>query len=102
MALKVQQLADSLGFTGDLKGLASVVASVKASQSSSGNVQTLSSTVRIALVSEVETLSKDILARVAAAMQKQVTRDVAPIWNVNATVETFPTPESVPGGYGQS
>ncbi len=74
-----------------------MVASVKASQPSSG--KTLSSTVHIALVSEVETLSKDVLAPVAAALQKQVTRDVGPIWNVNATVETFPKLESVPGDY---
>jgi hypothetical protein len=36
---------------------------------------------------------------VAAALQKQVLRDFAPVWGVSATVDYFPTPESVPLGY---
>lgn len=39
------------------------------------------------------------LARVSAAIQKQVTRDLAPIWHVSATVDPFPSLEDVPAGY---
>jgi hypothetical protein len=36
---------------------------------------------------------------VSAALQKQATRDLAPIWQVRATVDSFPTLEDVPIGY---
>ena len=39
------------------------------------------------------------VAIVAAAIQKQVTRDFGPIWNVAATVSYFPTHDAVPLGY---
>jgi len=39
------------------------------------------------------------LARVSAALQRQVTRDLAPIWHVSATVDPFPSLEDVPAGY---
>jgi hypothetical protein len=39
------------------------------------------------------------LAKVAAALQKQATRDLAPIWNIQAAVSAFATLEDVPLGY---
>lgn len=39
------------------------------------------------------------LARVSAALQKQVTRDLGPVWHVSATVDPFPSLEDVPAGY---
>jgi len=39
------------------------------------------------------------VARVAAAIQRQVTRDFAPAWGVHATVDVFPRLESVPADY---
>ncbi|HSY22352.1 MAG TPA: hypothetical protein VK841_09570 [Polyangiaceae bacterium] len=39
------------------------------------------------------------LARVSAGLQKQVTRDLGPIWEVSATVDPFPSLEDVPAGY---
>jgi hypothetical protein len=38
-------------------------------------------------------------AKVAAALQKQVMRDVAPIWGLQATVDSFATLEDMPLGY---
>lgn len=53
----------------------------------------------IALVSDTRSVSASSLARAAAAFQKQVTRDLGPIWNVLATVDAFPMLEDVPVGY---
>ena len=39
------------------------------------------------------------IQRIAAALQKQVTRDFSPIWEVNATVDGFAKLEEVPLGY---
>lgn len=41
----------------------------------------------------------DELSVVAAALQQQITRDVGPIWNLDATVDAFPTLDEVPLGY---
>src|SRR4051812_7111047 len=54
---------------------------------------------QVALVSEVESVSPDWLTRVAGALQKQVTRDFGPIWNVQGTVDAFASLEDVPLGY---
>jgi hypothetical protein len=56
-------------------------------------------TQNLALVSEVEDHDPADLARVAAALQRQVERDFGPIWNLRATVDAFPTLEDVPLGY---
>jgi hypothetical protein len=53
----------------------------------------------VALVSETADLPKDDLYDVAAALQKQVTRDFGPIWNIRATVDPFASLERVPEGY---
>ncbi|WP_328929450.1 hypothetical protein OG429_36035 [Streptomyces sp. NBC_00190] len=57
--------------------------------------------VQLALVSETQTnqISPSQLTRVAAALQKQATRDFGPIWDVNATVDAFDRLEDVPVGY---
>jgi hypothetical protein len=56
-------------------------------------------TDHVALVS----LSSDVpdreVMRVAAALQKQVTRDFAPIWGVQATIDPFADLHSVPSDY---
>jgi hypothetical protein len=54
----------------------------------------------VALVSEVGAeISASELARVTAALQKQVIRDMLPIWHVVATVNHFPSLDDVPIGY---
>ncbi|WP_205512396.1 hypothetical protein [Rhodopseudomonas sp. BR0M22] len=53
----------------------------------------------LALVSESKLTSSGDLMRVAAALQKQASRDVAPIWNVSATIDAFEKLEDVPLGY---
>jgi hypothetical protein len=54
---------------------------------------------QVALVSEIDAVGLDELTRVSAALQKQVTRDLAPIWSVRATVDAFARLEDVPLGY---
>lgn len=44
-------------------------------------------------------ISPSELAHVAGALQKQVTRDVAPAWRLPATVVSQPDPSKVPHGY---
>jgi hypothetical protein len=56
-------------------------------------------TINLALVSEVEGHDPSDVARVAAALQRQATRDFGPIWDVRATVDAFPKLEDVPVGY---
>lgn len=53
----------------------------------------------LALVPESSQLTFNELARVAAALQKQVSRDLAPIWGINATVSAFANLDDVPIDY---
>jgi hypothetical protein len=55
--------------------------------------------INLALVSEIEDHDPSDLSRVAAALQRQVTRDFAPVWDVSATLDAFPRLEDVPLGY---
>src|SRR3954468_21928486 len=55
--------------------------------------------INLALVSEVAGHAPADLARVAAALQRQATRDFGPIWQVKASVDAFPTLHAVPPGY---
>lgn len=55
--------------------------------------------VQVALVSQTDKTPPDEVCHVAAALQKQATRDLAPLWGVSATVDVFPTARSVPAGY---
>jgi hypothetical protein len=54
---------------------------------------------QLALVSKVSGISPSDLSRTGAALQKQASRDLAPIWEVQATVDVFPKLEDVPLGY---
>lgn len=56
-------------------------------------------TRRIALVSETDFIPFADLARVSAALQKQVTDDFGPVWNVQATVDPFARVTEIPLGY---
>ena len=54
---------------------------------------------QLALVSQSKQIPDGDLQKVSAALQKQVTRDLAPIWEVSATVDSFDKLEDVPAGY---
>jgi hypothetical protein len=56
-------------------------------------------TNHVALVSDTPSITFPDVANVSAAIQKQVTRDFGPIWEVNATVDAFPKLEAVPVDY---
>jgi hypothetical protein len=53
----------------------------------------------IGLVAETDQITHSELTRVAAALQKQVTRDFGPIWEVRADVSAFAKLEDVPTDY---
>lgn len=54
---------------------------------------------QVALVSESNSVPFSDLGSVSAALQKQAARDLAPIWEIQATVDAFATLEDVPPGY---
>jgi hypothetical protein len=54
---------------------------------------------QLALVSDTQNVSFSAVSRVGAALQKQATRDLAPIWQIKATVDSFAKLEEVPVGY---
>ena len=53
----------------------------------------------VALVSQSNSVTLASLVKVSAALQKQVTRDFAPLWSVNATVDAFEKLGDVPTDY---
>ena len=53
----------------------------------------------VAIVSLTREVQLPDLLQVAAAVQKQVTRDFTPLWGIAATVDAFPDLESVPSDY---
>ena len=55
--------------------------------------------LHIALVSITKEVTLAELAPVSAAIQKQISCDFGPIWNVEATVDAFDKLEDVPVGY---
>jgi hypothetical protein len=55
--------------------------------------------MQIALVSRTNALPADELMEVSAALQKQVARDVGPLWGIQATVDGFSRIEDVPSDY---
>lgn len=55
--------------------------------------------IHLALVVEAPQVSRRAVAEVAAALQRQLVRDVAPIWEVHATIDAFASIEHVPPGY---
>jgi hypothetical protein len=54
---------------------------------------------QIALLAKSKNVTVQELTRVSAALQRQVSRDLAPIWQVNATVDAFASEADVPHGY---
>jgi hypothetical protein len=54
---------------------------------------------QVALVSESKLVGMGDLLRVSAALQKQASRDLSPIWEISATVDACATLEDVPDGY---
>ncbi len=56
-------------------------------------------TPHVGLVSEESSVSPSELTRVAAALQKQASRDFGPLWNVEATVNAFTSLEDLPLDY---
>ena len=55
--------------------------------------------IHLALVVEAPQVSRRAVAEIAAALQRQLVRDVAPIWEVYATIDAFVSLEHVPPGY---
>jgi hypothetical protein len=53
----------------------------------------------IALVSETDSVGLAELTQVSAALQKQVTRDLGPAWDIQGTVDAFATLHDIPPGY---
>src|SRR6202162_5415536 len=56
-------------------------------------------TPHVALVPDSPSVTLGKVSQVAAAIQKQVTRDFAPVWGIHATVDAFAQLESVPVDY---
>jgi hypothetical protein len=56
-------------------------------------------TDNVALVSLTTEVSSKEVMRVAAAVQKQVTRDFTPLWGLRATVDAFADLDDVPSDY---
>jgi hypothetical protein len=54
---------------------------------------------QLALVSESKVVPHGDVLKVSAALQKQATRDLGPIWDIAATVDAFEKLEDVPVGY---
>lgn len=55
--------------------------------------------IHLALVVDAPQVSRRVAMEIAAALQRQLTRDVAPIWGVYATIDAFASLEHVPPGY---
>ena len=56
-------------------------------------------TTQLALVSDSPNISFQEVAKISAALQKQITRDYSPVWNIPATIDAFQTLDDVPTGY---
>ncbi|HKB90611.1 MAG TPA: hypothetical protein VKC60_08870, partial [Opitutaceae bacterium] len=53
----------------------------------------------LALVSETTNITASDLTTVAAALQKQATRDFGPLWDTQANISAFAKLEDVPTDY---
>jgi hypothetical protein len=58
-------------------------------------------TSNIGLVSQSKSVTLSQLSKAAAAIQKQITRDFRPLWQIDATVDAFDRLGDVPLGYWQ-
>lgn len=56
-------------------------------------------TRHIGLASQSSKVQTGDLMIVAAALQKQITRDLAPAWEISATVDAFKRPQDIPSDY---
>src|SRR5215471_14516070 len=54
---------------------------------------------QLGLVTESRKVPRADLMKVSAALQKQASRDLEPIWGVSSTVDPFDSLEDVPDGY---
>ena len=59
----------------------------------------MSLTAHVGIVSLTKDVSASDLSRISAAIQKQVTRDFGPLWEVDATVDSFAQLEDLPLDY---
>ena len=55
--------------------------------------------INLALVVEARRIAPAEVQEVAAALQLQISRDFAPIWEVDATIDGFTSLDRVPPGY---
>jgi hypothetical protein len=53
----------------------------------------------LALLSESKQVSSAEISQISAALQKQITRDFSPIWQIPATIDAFGKLEEVPSDY---
>jgi len=56
-------------------------------------------TIQLALVSETNQVPFSEVAKISAALQKQITRDFSPVWNHAATIDSFAALNDIPIGY---
>jgi hypothetical protein len=54
---------------------------------------------QLGLVAETSRINFSELSRVSAAIQKQASRDLSPLWDISATVDAFQKLEDMPIGY---
>ncbi len=57
---------------------------------------------QLALVSITPAVPFSEVALISAALGKQIARDFAPIWGINATVDAFDSIHDIPLGYWPS
>lgn len=55
-------------------------------------------TIRVGLANQSAVVTDEQVKRVAAALDRQVRRDLKPVWNVDATVEALADPRKIPAG----
>jgi hypothetical protein len=56
------------------------------------------SVIQIGLVDKTGKIDAQLLQETAAAISVQITRDLSPIWNLQATVQYLPNPKKIPVG----
>jgi hypothetical protein len=56
------------------------------------------SVIQVGLADKTGKIDKELMQETAAALGIQVSRDVSPIWNVNATVQWLPDSKKIPAG----
>lgn len=57
------------------------------------------SLIHLALVAQSRRVRRGEASQVAAALQRQISRDFAPLWGVDATIDAFAALDEVPPGY---